>query len=107
MTKKDALNAVVSLPDVSDMELEKALLDNDVTDGDYTKSDEKAIDMAAIDILTNRWNIASQTEGGLSISYSVDGLKAKLLALANKHGLTDLIAQFSGQPRIIDVTDKW
>ncbi|GAA4338492.1 hypothetical protein GCM10023149_48490 [Mucilaginibacter gynuensis] len=106
MTKKEALIAVVSLPDLSDFELQKALIDNDVADGEYSKADGKSIDMAAIDILQNRIKVASESEGSFSISFNIEGAKAQVLALARKHGLTDLVASLTGQP-VITSKELW
>jgi hypothetical protein len=101
MTIKKALIVAIALPDVSDDELEKASVDHSLSlDTEYDSSLKRKVDIAAISVLKNRLNINSLSEGGLSLGYNVDGLKQRIILLANEHGLTGLIAQLKQQPKI-------
>lgn len=101
MNIKEALIAAIALPDLDDNELEKALTDNDLSaDSTYQKTDKQKVDIAAISVLRSRLHIAGTSEGSLSMSYSVQGLKDRIISLATENGLTQLVAQMKGTPKI-------
>jgi hypothetical protein len=95
MTKKEALQAVLTGISVMDATLEKALLDNELTGADtYTKDDVKTIDLCAIDVLQAVLSMQNVSEGGYSISTNVEAVKARLLYLANKHNISEVLDQY-------------
>lgn len=100
MLKKEAFKKVIQV-DVDDSTLDLALLEAGI-DGtlEAIQGDLKSLELAAIPLLQSLMIIASESEGGYSVSYSLEGIKIRLLFLAKKHGLTGLIATLGGQPKI-------
>ncbi|PPK98978.1 DUF6706 family protein [Parapedobacter indicus] len=71
-------------------------------DGDdqFEQGGLKELEIAAIPLLQSLMAISSESEGGLSESRSLQGIKDRLLFLAKKHGLKDVIASIGGIPKI-------
>lgn len=87
MTNKEALIAEVLVEGVSDNTYEKALLDANLNGTQqYASVNDQAISLAAIAVLQAILPLASQTEGGYSITFSVSGIKARLAYLQDKTG---------------------
>ena len=94
MTKKEALVAVLQIS-VPDLTLEKTMIDNAITGADaYSVADEKGIDLCAVVILQGLMSVPNITEGGMSVTYDRNGLHSRLLSLAKKHDLTDILNQY-------------
>lgn len=104
MTNKEALLAVIrfSIPDNS---AEKALVDNDV-DGtaNYSKDAEKSIDLCAVDALQGLLSEPDVSEGGYSVKYDRKAVQDRLLYLAKKHNLTEVLNQYTP---IIKSSSPW
>jgi len=89
MTIKDATIAALQITGYSDSAIDKALLDNGLNGDDtYTSSNAKSIDLIAIEVLQGMMAVASVSEGGFSVSYSLGGIKARLDYLNAKNGIT-------------------
>jgi len=88
MTNKEATIAALQITGYSDSAIEKALLDNGLNgDLTYDPSNAKGIDLIAIEVLQGMLAVASVSEGGLSVSYSVSGIKARIDYLKGKNGI--------------------
>lgn len=88
MTNTEAIIATLQIAGYSDSAIQKALLDSNINgDGLYDGSNAKDIDLIAIEILQGMLSVASVTEGGYSVSYSLNGIKARLDFLNGKYGL--------------------
>lgn len=91
MTNKEAIIATLQITGYSDSAIEKALLDGDLNgDDNYDGSNAKNIDLITIDILQGMLSLASVSEGDYSVSYSLNGIKARLGYLNSKYDLGDL-----------------
>jgi len=77
-------------------------------DGDapYAPAMRAAVERAAIEPLFRRLAVASETEGGLSISRSAAGMRSRLLWLARRHGRRDIVRELEGAARLSDVSRK-
>jgi len=94
MTNKQALIAVLRI-NVPDDTLEKALLDHDV-DGaaNYTKDNATNIDLCAIDVFAGLLAEPDVTEGGYSVKYDRKAVQERLVLLAKKHNVTEILNQY-------------
>lgn len=93
MNLKEALQAVIQ-DTVSDNLLEKALLDYELTSTDTYDADKSAgVDLAAIDVIQGLLSAPNVSEGGYSVTRNYAALNAKLLFLARKHGVLDVLEQ--------------
>lgn len=71
----------------------KALADRGIGEGDtYTSTLTESIDRAAIDILWGMLSMPDISEGGYSVRYDRTAIKARLLFLAGKYGVTEITA---------------
>lgn len=93
MTILEALTAVVLVPGVDSLTLEKACIDAGIdSTGTYSKDAyERAVDMAAVGVLQGLI-VTSESEGGFSYSISADVLKRRITSLLNKWGEVDQAA---------------
>jgi hypothetical protein len=94
MTKKEALIAIlqVSVPEIT---VEKAMIDQGITGSEsYSLSSEKDIDLCAVKILQWLQSVPNISEGGMSITHNLEGIKSVLLSLAKKHSLTEILSEF-------------
>src|SRR4051812_49105541 len=97
MTVKDALIGELDEVSVSDLTIEKTLLDQRLAGAEtYQASDDqkKAIDLCIIDILYRLYTRADISEGGFSKSHPdfLRKLETRLLYLAKKHSVTEVIS---------------
>jgi len=108
MTVKEALFSVIEIKfNLSDGEVNKALIDRDLNGDDmYSKEQSVRIDLAAVDVLLTLFGLSSFSEGDMSISYDREGLKARLLFLAKKHGLTSVLDAIDPKPKVSGVR-RW
>lgn len=88
MTNKEAVIATLQITGYSDSAIEKALLDNGLNGEDtYTTTIKQSIGTVAIEVLQGMLSLASVTEGGYSVSYSVAGIQARLGILNGLYGV--------------------
>lgn len=102
MTNKEALESVVQVS-VSDKTLEKAMIDNGINGAEtYASSSSKSIDLAAIDVLN--WVLATPdvSEGGYSVKYDRNAIRARVEALSAK-----LSIDSGSRPVIRDASNRW
>lgn len=102
MTNKAALVAFlqVSVPDASvDLSLVNAEIDGTAT---YTKAMQEQIEKAAIPLLYGLFTTPDISEGGYSINHPdfQRKIKERLLYLANKYGLEDIITLVDPKPTV-------
>ena len=91
MTNKEALVAVLRIT-VPDASLEKAMIDREVTGTNtYTKENEKNIDLCAVDVLHGLLSEPDVSEGGYSIRFDRNAVQQRLLLLAKKHNVREVI----------------
>jgi hypothetical protein len=97
MTKQEALIAEVQVSGIPDNSIAKALIDYAI-DGSatYTAADSDLITKAAIEILEGMLALASVTEGGYSVTYSIPGIEARLKYLKDKTGITTGLPTIKG-----------
>lgn len=81
MTNLEALQGALGEYVASDNALSKALIDQDLVSGDaYSSGNKEAVNNAAIDVL-NGILYSSVSEGGYSVTYSAESIRAKILSL--------------------------
>jgi hypothetical protein len=81
VTNLEALQGVLGEYAANGNALTKSLIDQDLLGADtYTTDNKDAVNSAAIDVL-NGIIYSSVSEGGYSVSYNVEMIKAKILAL--------------------------
>lgn len=97
MTNKEATIAALQITGYSDSAIEKTLLDNGLNgDLTYDPSNSKGIDLIAIEILQGMLSVASVSEGGFSVSYSIPGIQARIDYLNAKNGITTGVPTVKG-----------
>jgi hypothetical protein len=102
MTNKEALIAALQLT-ADDSTLEKALIDQEVTGSDtYVKDNATAIDQCAIEVLQGILSTPDVSEGGYSVKYDRDAVKARLSYLLDKNGLSNSLT-----PKVKDASNRW
>lgn len=94
MTNTEAVKRAIQIPGYSEEAIEKFLFDAGI-DGtvNYIASDKSKINLIAIEALKGMLAVMSITEGGYSISYSVEGIKERL-------GYLETVEGISGQPKV-------
>ncbi len=99
-TKKAAFLRIIQVG-VDDDTLETFLTEAGI-DGTATfqQGGLKELELAAIPLLQSLMPISSESEGGLSESRNLQGIKDRLIFLAKKHKLKDLEADVAGIPKI-------
>ena len=70
-------------------------------------ADKISVAKATIAILRNLIVLASESNGGYSLSYNTDGLKERIFKLAKDNGLTDIAEEFDTRSKITDISDQW
>lgn len=101
MTNYEAISARLYPYDVDDNLIAVACLDAGLErDSEYTVSARKAVAMAAIDVLRQLVVLTSESNGGYSLGYDVDGLRRRIHALAKDNGLADIAEEFNPQPTV-------
>lgn len=105
LTQKEAFLRVIQAG-IDDGTAELALTEAGISPAaQFVKGDLKALEIAAIPVLQSLLTVSSESEGSLSESRSREGIKDRLLFLAKKHGLKDVVDAVSGVPKITSV--KW
>lgn len=101
MTIKEATIAALQVSGYSDSAIEKALLDNGLNGSDsYSSGNSKDVDLIAIEVLQGMLSVASVTEGGFSVSYSIIGIKNRLAYLSAKNGISDVTKPSISSPKV-------
>lgn len=104
LTNKEAIASYFNF-EVPENLLEKVMIDRSVTPTqNYSSVTEKLVDLAAADICFSLVNVASEAEGGLSITYDPGKLKELRATLLAKHDETENEAY--GMPTIRNA-DIW
>ncbi len=82
MNNKEAVIATLQITGYPDNAIEKALFDN-VLDGEdsYSINNKELVDSISINVLQGMLSVASISEGGYSVSYSIEGVKLRLAQL--------------------------
>lgn len=101
MTKKEALIRVIQVG-IDDKTAELGLIEAGINPDDLFKEGGlKELEIAAIPVLQSLMAISSESEGGQSESRSLKGIEQRLLFIAEKHGLTEIIDALKGSvPKI-------
>lgn len=108
MTNLKAISASLYPYDVDQFLKEKACIDEGIdAQADYTVADKISVAKATIAILRNLIVLASESNGGYSLSYNTDGLKERIFKLAKDNGLTDIAEEFDTRSKITDISDQW
>lgn len=90
MTNKEALKEVLMVS-VSDLALDKALLDADITGNNtYAKENKGNIDLCAIEVLTWLLSTPDISEGDYSVSYDRKAVQSRLDLLNLKYNPTSV-----------------
>ena len=92
--------------DNSQARMDKVLVDANLNGGDtYTTTIAPQVDMAILQVISKRIAQATKiTEGGYSVEYNVEGMKAYLLALQTRLGIVDTADK---TPIITDKSYLW
>lgn len=108
MTNLEAISASLYPYDVDTFLKEKVCIDEGVdAQAVYTATDKVSVAKATIAILRNLIVLASESNGGYSLSYNTDGLKERIFNLAKDNGLTDIADEFDTKSKITDISDQW
>lgn len=91
MTKKEAFLQVVQVGTVEDEAAEVYLLSTGIIYDDVFNGDLGELEKAAVPLLQSLLSVSSQSEGAASWSNSREGIKDRLLFLARKHGMEDIV----------------
>lgn len=101
MTKKEAFIRVIQVG-IDSKTAEMALIEAGILpDEDFAKGGLKELEIAAIPTLQSLMVISSESQGGQSESRNLKGIEQRLLFLAEKHELTDIVNAIKGSvPKI-------
>lgn len=103
MTQREAFIRVVQVGidnDTADLALIEAGIQPDAV---FAQGDMKALEIAAVPVLQSLMVISSESQGSMSESRNLKGIEQRLLLIANKHGLIDILDSLQPkfeQPRI-------
>lgn len=107
MTNYEAISAMLYPYDVDKTLIEKQCIDFEVASEDvYDKSIKDTIARITITILRNLLVLSSEGDSGYSLSYSIEGLKKRIAAIAKDNELTDIAEEFSDRPSV-EFLDLW
>lgn len=105
MTIKEAVLAFCSV-EVSDKTVDLEIINKYLNpDTDYVASMEKDVAYVALSVLSSLYIVNTFKEGDLTIQYDREGIKQRILFLANKYGLPEFIDQF--KPKVVDKSYLW
>ena len=100
MTNFEAISASLYPYDVDPFLKEKASIDEGIdAQADYTETDKISVAKATIAILRNLIVLASESNGGYSLSYT-DKLEKRIFHIAKENGLDDIADEFNLQPTV-------
>ena len=101
MTNYEAISARLYPYNVDDNLIAVACVDAGlVQDGEYSAEAKKPVSKAAIDVLRQLVVLTSESNGGYSLGYDVDGLRRRIHALAKENGFADIAEEFNPQPTV-------
>lgn len=107
MTNFDAISAMLYPYEVDRNLIEKQCIDFEISSEDNYASDIKeTIVRITIAILRNLLVLSSESDSGYSLSYSIDGLKKRIVAIAKDNGLSDIAEEFNDRPSV-EFLDLW
>jgi hypothetical protein len=107
MTNYEAISAMLYPYDVDKTLIEKQCIDFEVASEDvYDKSIKDTIARITIAILRNLLVLSSESDSGYSLSYSIEGLKKRIAAIAKDNELTDIAEEFNDRPSVTFL-DLW
>lgn len=105
MTKKEAFIRVIQVG-IDDKTAELGLIEAGINPADsFSQGGLSELELAAIPVLQSLMPITSESEGTQSVSRNLKGIEQRLLFLAKKHGLDDIIASIRYIPKITSY--KW
>lgn len=108
MTNKEAFRSVIQIASVDDNTLDLGLIEAGIdASATFEAGKLKDLEIAAVPVLQSLMAITSNSEGGFSQSMNKDAINARLLFIAKKNGLTDLLSQVSDVPVIKDISWLW
>lgn len=109
MTLYEAVKSELLQYTASRSTIDKTLADAGLESSEtYKSADHKsAIAKVVISILRRFLSLQSESEGGFSQSYSIDGLKKYLKLYAAENGMSDLVEDVSTDDTIVDKSDIW
>ncbi len=101
MTKKEAFIRVVQVG-IDNKTAEMALIEAGISPEDnFATGGMEELEIAAIPVLQSLMVISSESEGGQSESRNLKGIEQRLLFIAEKHGLTEIVDAIKGSvPKI-------
>ena len=107
MKNFEAISASLYPYDVDPFLKEKACIDEGIdTQADYTVTDKISVAKATIAILRNLIVLASESNGGYSLSYT-DKLEKRIFHIAKENGLDDIAEEFDTRSKITDISYQW
>ncbi|MDR0266035.1 MAG: hypothetical protein LBJ04_22670 [Sphingobacterium sp.] len=95
MTKKEAFLEVVQVGSVEESTAQIYLLASKINGDDEYTGDLAELEKCAIPCLQSLLPVTSQGEGAWSEGRNVEGIKQRLLLLAQQHGYKDIIRQLT------------
>ena len=107
MKNFEAISASLYPYDVDPFLKEKACIDEGIdTQADYTVTDKISVAKATIAILRNLIVLASESNGGYSLSYT-DKLEKRIFHIAKENGLDDIAEEFDTRSKITYTLEMW
>lgn len=107
MTISEAVTALLYPYEVDINLVHLACIDNEMVPEELYDVDMKgSVAKATIAILRNLITLQSESNGGYSLSYNIDGVRERISQIARDNGLKDVAEEYS-KSRIIDRTDSW
>lgn len=112
MNARDAFLRIIQVGTVDDMTADLALMSAQVSPDTVVSAEnysslEPKLELAAVPVLQSLLPVSSTSEGGFSISTNKDGIKERLLFLARKHSLTEIIEQIAPSAPKIKARNLW
>lgn len=108
MTNYEAISAELYPYDVDDALIEKVCIDNEVdSQATYLIDYKVKIAKIVIAILRNLIVLTGESNGGYSLSYSIDAIKSRIYFMAMENGFTDIAEEFNTRSSIVDISDIW
>lgn len=93
--------------DVEPMLVRKHCIDLDIEAEDYySASNKKKVAGITVAILRNLLVLNSESDSGYALSYSTEGLKKRIVAIAKENELTDIAEEFNDRPSV-EFLDLW
>jgi len=107
MTKKEAFLNVVQVGTIDDSTAEMYLLSAGIIASDQFNGNLNELELAAVPCLQSLLPMKSTSEDEASWAYDREGIKDRLLFLARKHCLNDIISELTISTPIIKAYNGW